>query len=276
MLSWYPLISPRDRAFLPTLHSQGLIPILQPILTRLHDEPDRLLVFILLDLPTILTLHIEIYRASLEAVELDVGLEKQTLGDAYHARLPLLSVEKDDHGRYGVSPLYFTSLVDTLLRLYLPTEEYSSTVERIMAREILARVVLGTIARRASQSWFWWQIGLKLLGEPGKVDTKAGSQLDWPDVTRLAAVVLRWLSVIVKAISTMMMLLVQLVAILAVAPKVDMRYRRCWEPWMSVLGAVLVGGGGSVSQSRWYVRGIMLAIEGFLVVFSGLVDRYVA
>jgi hypothetical protein len=36
-----------------------------------------------------------------------------------------------------------------------------------MAREIVGRTVLGAVGRRVGEGWFWWQVGLKVLGEPG-------------------------------------------------------------------------------------------------------------
>lgn len=66
-----------------------------------------------------------------------------------------------------ISPLYLTSLANTILHLHLPPKEYASDVQRIMGREVLGRVVLGSVVRRLGEGWFWVGVVLRLVGEPG-------------------------------------------------------------------------------------------------------------
>jgi hypothetical protein len=90
VLSWYTRISPRDRALLPSINNTIITPLLQPILSSIYDDSTPLLDLVLLDLPTIINLHIKTYREAVHTTALGFG----PLGDAYHARLPLASVVK--------------------------------------------------------------------------------------------------------------------------------------------------------------------------------------
>jgi hypothetical protein len=252
-----------------------ILPILKPILISIYDDPERLVELILLDLPTLLGVHVRVYWEAKRAIVLygavdtgDGGSERATSGDqygertstrataaggiqsslrqsesgssrqtdfplgtrkqrpvhthnlaaAYHSRLPLPSVpysaspispsseqrpppaadiaeshiyttgsnlsphppvdkaahtgEGDGcadiacHGGYELSPVYLTALSDSILRRYLPSEQYASDVQRLMAMEILGRTVIGGLGRKLGEGWFWWGLILRFVGEP--------------------------------------------------------------------------------------------------------------
>ena len=221
ILSWLPRIT-RDRSLLPHIHQTLLVPILTPVLHGLSNEPDRLIPFLLYDLPGVLTLHCKTYWRARETLHVLQSAGEPRLDGAYHSHLPLLSAEpagsadsrerhehreeprtqmaggakgegqgyggakqsdnaagadaKDDDDeddadqaksipaeQYVVSGLWLTALADTIIKQSLPKDEYAVTVERTMMRELIGRTILGNIAKRIGEDWFWWGLLLKFL-----------------------------------------------------------------------------------------------------------------
>jgi len=267
ILSWYPRFT-KDRSLLPQIHQNILRPILTPILSGIYEHPERLAEFLLLDLPTILALHVETYwsaRASVASGVIGRGEEKlsveKEVGKAYHARLPLLSVEfpkipnleeRSETDVYELSPLYLTSLADALLRLYLPPAEYGTNVERLIAREVLGRSVLGSVGKRLGQGWFWWSIMLKSLGKPGS-DTKLSEQArEEKNIIPMASVI----------------------AILSTAPLVQVKYRGVADPWLRLGREVLgIDGRAGLERTFWRRRLVWGVVEMALGLFGSVLDR---
>lgn len=154
---------------------------------------------------------------------------------AYHARLPLLSVDlvpsigvdsgiEGETGTFVLSPLYLTSLADAILRLHLSPSEYGSHVERLMTRELLGRSVLGSVGRRLGQGWFWWSIGLKFLCEPGS-SPLAGKEVRQERSD--AETVLRFFSRVWAVVVLVWTMGSSVVAMHSAAPPVEERLRHC-------------------------------------------------
>ncbi|WVF68405.1 hypothetical protein IAT40_003170 [Kwoniella sp. CBS 6097] len=133
------------------------------------------------------------------------GGEKQRrrVGEMYHARLPLLSVTRSSTStlsshttnglanksedllgsgsgsasasgaEYTLSPLYLSTLSSAILTHHVGSNR--PDVERLMAREVLSKSVLGSISRRLVEGWFWYMLVLKFLGEPGTTTTTTTS-----------------------------------------------------------------------------------------------------
>ncbi|OCF34324.1 hypothetical protein I316_03838 [Kwoniella heveanensis BCC8398] len=201
VLSWYSRFT-TSRSLPAHINQQIVLPILSPILSDLctDEGQDRLCAFLLVDLPTILALHIRVYweaRAAGRYLSLNideggsaVGAGKGRLGELFHARLPLLSVTRSCNdpmlnpntgetfdssnisggggpgSEYTLSPLYLSTLSSSILA-HFSIGTNRPDVERLMAREVLSRSVLGSIARRLVEGWFWHMLILKFLGEPG-------------------------------------------------------------------------------------------------------------
>jgi hypothetical protein len=262
-LSWYTRISPRDRALLPSINNTVITPLLQPILTSIYDDSTPLLDLVLLDLPTIITLHIKTYREALHNTALGYG----PLGDAYHARLPLASVVKPGE-KWELSSLYYTSLADGLLKNGLSVEEYGSTVERLMARELVGRMVLGGVGKRLSEDWFWYSLLLKLLGEPGeklrnekdhKATTMAETTSRW--ITRI------WSTIIWTGIFTWF-------AFYSAAPPAEKRYDGCLRPWLCLLQAF--NGYDETRHGKPILARLLLGTtDGIALLVSPSIDRCV-
>ena len=205
ILSWYPSIT-KDRTLLPHICNSILVPVLSPILTGIKDRPDRIIDFVLKDLPRAVELHVRTYRQTRAAMErrhelnlvsrpvstiglvdrvnqpfLHPALDEIELGKMYHAHLPLRAIiaSPDDppasthpyrtpvvRNQQIISPTYLTSVADAILREHLPPPEYACEVERAMGREVLGRLVLGVVLRRVGEGWFWLDMAIRLLGKP--------------------------------------------------------------------------------------------------------------
>ncbi|EIW71402.1 hypothetical protein TREMEDRAFT_73296 [Tremella mesenterica DSM 1558] len=291
VLSWYSRLSPRDRTLLPIINSQIIRPILQPILTSIQSNPSNIIIFLLLDLPNIISIHLRTFRQSLEARNVLSPLPGiKTPGEAYHSRLPLLSVclipsntpsppttsdqdnreeqgEKQDllgNAEYIVSPIYLTALADSLTKLYIPIETQSE-VESPILREILGRAVLGAISRRLVEGWFWYQIILRFLGEPKssvsvketavKERTTATEDI-WAFFVRLWTILLgiwNWATGVVALYSE---------------TSRDERYDGCHLIWLSVIREIL----GVDEERIWHRRLIWGSMEMFVNLLGPIID----
>lgn len=266
ILSWYTRISPRDRSLLPSINSTVLTPLLQPILTDVYNDTSRLVHFILIDLPTILHLHIATYRNARHQADLDYG----TLGDNCHARLPLLSVEKLE-GAWQLSPLYLTSLADGVLKNGLSVGEYGSTVERLMVRELLGRTVLGGVGKKLSEPWFWYGLILKLLGEsktPSRDDKPARQTLK---PSSLVHRVMGWFLTAWTIILAPWSRLLSVIALYSAAPAPRPSQRQCLTPWLLLFRALVSEGDSNALPV--FTRLLFGTIDTIGTLASPVMDR---
>jgi hypothetical protein len=169
------------------------------------------------------------------------------------------------------SSLYYTSLADGLLKNGLSVEEYGSTVERLMARELVGRMVLGGVGKRLSEDWFWYSLLLKLLGEPGETATNQKDHQTQP----IRETAHRW---IMQMWSTMMMVwtgIFTLFAYHSAAPPAEQRYNGCLRPWLSVLQS-FIGYEEARDGKPILARLLLGTTDGLALLASPLVDRYVS
>ncbi|ORY34615.1 PXA domain-domain-containing protein [Naematelia encephala] len=267
VLSWYPTFS-KDRTLLPILTSTVILPVLSPILNDI--SPVRLIDLVLLDFPTLLTLHITTYHAALNAIPIPGTAasksRQERITAAYHARLPLLCVEE---GSSELSSLYLTCLADALLKLYLPPTEYAVETERIMLRELLGRVVLGGIGRKISQGWFWFSLLLKLFdAQP----TTAPSAIKNKNINILQ-VTLGFLMALWTGLMGFWKAGVTLTEIISVLPQAPDNHHRILEPWLDLLRAILDIDGTRSGRRFWRKRLSFGALEMILNPFHPLFDR---
>jgi hypothetical protein len=269
VLSWYTRISPRDRALLPSINNTILTPLLQPILTSIYDDSSTLLDLILLDLPTVIDLHIKTYREAVHNTALGYG----SLGDAYHARLPLASVVKNGE-KWELSSLYCTSLADGILKNGLSVEEYGSTVERLMARELVGRMVFGGVGKKLSEDWFWYSLLLKLLGEPEDAGVKTEKDVPKTQPRTIIDTVYRWITRIWTTIITLWAGVITLIAFYSAAPPAEKRYDGSLRPWLSVIQS-MIGYDETRDRKPILARLLLGSMDGVALLASPLIDRYV-
>ncbi|WWC65939.1 uncharacterized protein I303_108561 [Kwoniella dejecticola CBS 10117] len=341
--SWYIRFSP-NRTLSPSINRTIIQPIISPILTDIYLHPDRLCRFLLIDLPTILTLHLKTLdeaRSSLEYLPADqeksniasasnsndhvVSGSGNGLGRRYHSRLPLLSISVSSHastdtvdtpgagggirgedGEYVVSPLYLKALSSSMINHYIPSTssqhieagqggrkdaEGITDLEKIMTREILANLVLGSTVKRLVQRWFWYQIILKLLGEPVlKISTRTNSQNAMKEREAakrgsLDEMVVYWFNTTLQILYTLWNIIINIVALYSASPKeVFPKYQRSWEPTMlflkEYLGLNRHRNGAKITWSTrllWGTFELMLGLCGHWLdrLLPHLIFRYI-
>ncbi|BGO93573.1 hypothetical protein NBRC10512_000693 [Rhodotorula toruloides] len=149
-----------DKAFLQAVMAV-LIHVVQALEVRLAavDWADVLLA----ELPEVLANH---YRDWDSAVERAGGGTAHNLSvdEMFHSLQPHIAIhlrqaaEGETTARHRVTPevdrVYLRALVDRLLKLLLPPEDYRSDTERAIVREIIVAVVFGTVFNRVAQPWF--------------------------------------------------------------------------------------------------------------------------
>ncbi|BGP26396.1 phox-associated domain protein [Rhodotorula toruloides] len=118
---------------------------------------------LLAELPDLLACH---YRDWDSAVERAGGGTAHNLSvdEMFHHLQPHIAsrlrpaVEGETTARHCVTSevdrVYLRALVDGLLKLILPPEDYRSETERAIVREIVVGVVFGTVFCRVAQPWF--------------------------------------------------------------------------------------------------------------------------
>lgn len=165
VLSWYSSISrDPDRTFILQI-TAVLVHFIQALEVRLaHVDLVGLLV---LDLPTLLERHLG---------DGDQAAEKANTGHAHnfdrdnvfhllqpHIAVTLIQTTPGGALEPKVDKVYLRALVDNLLRLLLPPEDYRAETERTIVREIIVNVILGNVFTRVAQPWFLYSAIAKVL-----------------------------------------------------------------------------------------------------------------
>ena len=274
ILSWLPRIT-RDRSLLPHVHTTIIAPILAPIFEYMATHPESFVPLILHDIPGVLTLHCRTYWQARRSARLCTN----PLDEAYHASLPLLAVvpalastEPPEVGRnpipegqYIVSGLWLTSMADAVVKHSLSEDDYKVTMQRTMAREIIGRTVLGTVARRVGEPWFWWGLILKCLPEPPR--PSANNRSVTVGIV-LVAIVHHTLSLL----SGIWTALTWLGASLTEAP--ETQYVQVTDSWVELLRELL-NVDGRQGRQNWVLKMVYGMVEGLMWLLSPLFDRSV-
>lgn len=165
ILTWYSSISRDvDRTFIQQVTSV-LIHVIQAVEVRLaHVDLVGLLV---LDLPSLLERHV---------ADWDQATEKANTGHAhnfdrdnvFHLLQPHIAVSLSQASSGSplepkVDKIYLRALVDNLLRLLLPPEDYRAETERAIVREIIVNTIFGSVFTRVAQPWFLHSAIAKIL-----------------------------------------------------------------------------------------------------------------
>jgi hypothetical protein len=153
--------------------------------------------------------------------------------------------------------------------LGLSVEEYGSTVERLMARELVGRMVLGGVGKRLSEDWFWYSLLLKLLGEP---EEKVKNEKDQKSKA-MGATAHRWITRIWNTMMVVWTGIFTLFAFYSAAPPAEKQYDRCLRPWISLLQS-FVGYDETRDGKPMLARLLVGTTDGIALLVSPLVDRY--
>jgi hypothetical protein len=184
-----------------------------------------------------------------------------------------MSVEKVGE-KWELSPLYLTSLADGVLKNGLSIKEYGSTVERLMARELLGRMVLLGVGKRLSEDWFWYSLLLKLLGEP--LDTEAAEEKARDKPTDHARNILDLAASWTTKIWTMIMMawtsMFTLASFYSASPFPKQQYSGCGKPWLSLL-ATMIGHDSRRNTKPILARLLLGTLDCLAIIASPVIDR---
>ncbi|KAG9100830.1 hypothetical protein FS749_012549 [Ceratobasidium sp. UAMH 11750] len=161
--TWWAQITPRDRDFLPQI-TRVLSHFIQDIERRASNVD--LSNLLLRQIPTLVDLHINDYHTA--AMRMGTAFTNlsppPTVTSIFHMLQPHVAIQPgQDVGSPIISEVYLRQLVENVLRLSLPREDWESEAERFIVREIVACVVLGSVFRKLAQPWFLQQLVLGLL-----------------------------------------------------------------------------------------------------------------
>jgi hypothetical protein len=235
------------------------------------SHPESVIPLLLYDLPGVLTLHCKTYWQARHAVH----LIDRPLDEAYHVHLPLLSSVPAGppgppeegrnivpEGQYVMSGMWLTALSDTLIRRSLKEEEYKAGVQRVMVREIIGRTVLGNVAKRIGEGWFWWALLLKFL--PGPKAPRRGNP---------TSAVQRAISLAVGAWTSCVWawgMIIWLSTMFTAAPHTQ--YGQTTSCWVELFREALNVDGRS-GRRNWALRMVWAVLEGVMFLLSPLSDR---
>lgn len=175
VLSWYSSIS-RDpnRAFIQQV-AGIIIHVVQALEVRIANVD--LVELLVLDLPALLEQHVQDWEQA-DAKARTGHAHNLDRDNVFHLLQPHIAVTLVPLPVSGilvpkVDKTYLRALVDNLLQLLLPPEDYRAETERALVREIIVNIILGNVFDKVAQPWFLHQIIAKLVeGEDGQAEVR--------------------------------------------------------------------------------------------------------
>ena len=157
VIPWWSKISRYDKEFIPQI-THVLTTVVRVLEARILAVDLPLL--LLRHVPTILTQHYRDYRnvaAKLSTSYASGGAA--SLPQLFHQLQPHMAVSTDGK----IDAEYLRQVVDLILNVCLPDEDYQPEAERFIIREIIIKVVLNDVVPKITQPWFIEQNLLHLL-----------------------------------------------------------------------------------------------------------------
>ncbi len=155
---WWSKITRYDKEFLPEV-TRILTVVMRTLEARLVATD--LSPLVLRDLPTLLNQHWTDYRNAHSKLHTSYAVGgAASLAQLFHQMQPHMAVSADG----VVDPVYVRQAVDHILKTCLPPEDYEPETERYIVREIILKVLVGSVLPRVTQPWFIHKIILDQLG----------------------------------------------------------------------------------------------------------------
>lgn len=176
--SWYSRISPDpDRHFIQQV-AGILIHLIQALEVRIAHLD--LVELVALDLPALLERHLTDWDQASDKAGTGHA-HNYTTEEVFHRLQPHIAVVMVEPSPGGlpeaqVDPTYLRAMVDNLLRLLLPPEDYRAETERTIVREIVVNVIFASVYNKCAQPWFVHSAIAKVL--------EAGEERRAPEVAR--------------------------------------------------------------------------------------------
>ncbi|GAA6061098.1 hypothetical protein JCM10212_006299 [Sporobolomyces blumeae] len=161
-----------DKDFLQAV-TAVLVHVIQALEVRLANVD--LAELVLVDLSWVFERHYRDWDIAVDKFESGMA-HNLSVDEIFHRLNPHLAVSIDERfssltdpspesrtGRATVDKVYLRALVDPILKLLLPPEDYRAETERTIVREILVGVVFKSVFNRVAQPWFLFGVGARTL-----------------------------------------------------------------------------------------------------------------
>ncbi|KAI0639208.1 PXA domain-containing protein [Trametes polyzona] len=167
--SWWTKITRYDKEFLPEI-TRILTVVFRTLEARLVVTDLSPLVF--RDLPTLLNQHWTDYRNAQAKLHTSYATGgAASLPQLFHQMQPHMAVSADG----VIDVVYVRQAVDHILKACLPPEDYEPETERYIVREVILKVLVGSVLPRITQPWFIHKVILDLMGPENPVGAASES-----------------------------------------------------------------------------------------------------
>lgn len=157
VVPWWSKISRYDKQFLPEI-TRILAVVIHQLDARVQAAP--LPDIFLCHVPAIITQHYRDYRNAHHKLGTSYASgAAASLPQLFHQLQPHMAVSAD--GRLDTE--YFRQLIDHILQVCLPPEDYQLNSERFIIREVILKVLLNDVIPKITQPWFIQSSILDLL-----------------------------------------------------------------------------------------------------------------
>jgi hypothetical protein len=157
---WWSKISRYDKDLLPHI-TRILISVIRVLHSRTQALDIQSLVF--RDVPPIITQHYRDYRnaASKTSTAYATGGAVPLSSLFFHLQ-PHIAILPNG----SLDPEYYRQIVDHILKVCLPPDDYDPEPERLIVREIIVKLLLNDVIPKVTQPWFIHRTILDLIGPP--------------------------------------------------------------------------------------------------------------
>ncbi|KAI0662635.1 PXA domain-containing protein [Cubamyces menziesii] len=161
---WWTKITRYDKEFLPEI-TRILTHVFRALESRLVATDLSPLVF--RDLPALLNQHWTDYRNAQAKLHTSYATGgAATLPQLFHQMQPHMAVSPEGI----IDVVYVRQAVDHILKACLPAEDYEPETERYIVREVILKVLAGSVLPRVTQPWFIHKMILDLMGPEKPAD----------------------------------------------------------------------------------------------------------
>lgn len=155
---WYTKLTRYDKDFLPQV-TRILAIVFRTLEARLLAADLAPVVF--RDAPTLVAQHYRDYRNAADKLNTSYAAGgAATLPQLFHKIQPHMAVSPEGQ----INEEYVRQAVDHILKTCMPLEDYEPETERFIVREIIIKVLLGSVVPKFIQPWFIQKSILDSLG----------------------------------------------------------------------------------------------------------------
>ena len=156
---WWSKISRYDKDLLPHI-TRILISVIRVLHSRTQALDIQSLVFC--DVPPIITQHYRDYRNAASKTSTAYTGGALHISSLFFHLQPHIAILPNG----SLEPEYYRQIVDHILKVCLPPEDYDPEPERLIVREIIVKLLLNDVIPKITQPWFIHKTILDFIGPP--------------------------------------------------------------------------------------------------------------